>query len=583
MSSMANNAYFFDSHELPAGCYLELSSLLESNNFKFNFFSLSNFLQKKIVVAKAKQSFIFVNFSIDLLRKPESSVAKKFLKKVKKLILSTSSFKKIIFLFPNFPKTKDIDFSILEKIWSFLLPEASEHINKKIRLFLITPFEKSLKFPTCLHAFEDVAFDSPSSYFLANKNNNYEFLLAKRDLVLFGGLIENIRATPVEQSKINLFYQQLRNTLSRILGLSNARKPSNVQRSKTAIKKKFIWVDLDLTKSSKEIEELAFSTALANISGLWITPALNDLFSPQARFSDKKQQFLQHLDLFLREIKKNYKELEQPFPKIYFSIEIVNNLTEENYPVFQNKDIFKYSFYDQPDPLDETFWRSQIVDAVKSFKKDWSNPLQVAFGVVIDLEMYLRKTTALFSSVSGFTTANLQSFLVDQKLPVHSKVVFTKDAANIFKFLKKQAFLTGKKINKSLSDYLSENIAVYMPVFVPTWFYCSFLKGLSVGNKMPFFTFNVNLYPFLPGLKKAGLDLEVIEMFMLSKLNLKNWKDILKEQFFRADGICLNRFSRINDEYVPKDDNSSEVWFELEQAKSNLDKKLLIQELAALQ
>jgi len=229
-------------------------------------------------------------------------------------------------------------------------------------------------------------------------------------------------------------------------------------------------------------------------------------------------------------------------------------------------DMYGNSYEDAPAPLNEAFWSEEIIIPLQKFIKDWNTISIVPLsGVVLDLEMYI-KSTGVFLSTMGF---DKNTFIKFQELPeiktyqyAHSflntffktpadYIINNKLASKYFQYLASNAQDLGFKLNTIINNLIPNAIiGCYAPNISPTWFYKNLYKGLSFNNPIMLFTFNTEFRTHQPWLKQNNINVQHSSALMLAKIegpkNFSLINNILKEH----DGIWLNRFSTIVENYV---------------------------------
>jgi hypothetical protein len=351
---------------------------------------------------------------------------------------------------------------------------------------------------------------------------------------------------------------------------------------KKKTKRKIAWMEIlpferDGEKDRKE-QRLLVDCILKSGSDLdlWITLNPHSYYSPIAKHADKTEKFYSALSKFTKKLSQKAKELKVQLPKILVGYEITNNIYEPNLPKRCAVDLYLNKYVDVPDPLDKSFWQNEIKDPLVSFLYEWEKPqinngIKLA-GVVLDLEMYCRRTTGSFLGTMGFDVANFEKFKKLNSLEVSTKntevfakvLVKKKLLQKYFEFLQDQAEDLGKELKSFFHDQIKDGlIYCYAPNISIDWFYKGFYKGLGESTRpVQLLTFNAEFDSHRPWLQKNGINANHSSVLMLSKLrsekDFARVDDILKNH----DGIWLNRFSRF-----AEDNHNS--WMSIEQSPMN--------------
>jgi len=322
----------------------------------------------------------------------------------------------------------------------------------------------------------------------------------------------------------------------------------------------------------------------SGLDALWITFNPHMCYSSIGLKKSKKEQFLNSVGNFTKALNERAKANNVTVPKILVGFEIANNLYKPNLPTNYAIDLYGNEYTDLPSPLDKNFWIEEIKKSLVLFLKDWndfkvSNGLKIA-GVVLDLEMYCRKYSGIFTDTMGFESENFSKFKnkfqqdlkIDSQDSINANLLFKKKiVGKYFNFLEKQA----ESLGISLRNFFDRNIpfcfvACYAPNISIDWFYKGFYKGLCNNNKtIQLITFNTEFFSHEDWLQKNKISATHSSVLLLSKLKNKNsfqWVDYI---LGHHHGIWLNRFSRFVDKYDQND------WSALEQTPMSKKEKEL--------
>lgn len=564
-------AVFFDTEEYSSVAY-------------YNFLKVLDLLHIDVIRVKNSQEFdisklvnknikyVFVNFSPNFLR-GDCSLKDAFLEQVQRCCyMLNNKYAKIVIFLPTIDSFEDSKLSLLSLIEKNFLVKLS---LKQLQNFLSQKFFSYAGAATSLLP-EQPKFKryKPACVLKMFSTIGIEVSFVKNELLYFNGIMENMKFYPVQSLLQNDTTSFVLDEIARLLGTGKAINyvVKNDSRSlNSSAKRNFAWMDLPLKKDRNKLIALAEACSNVKLAGLWITPAINNIFSDIGVQVSQQEVFITQLSEFLYHIKKYYGQRKLTLPKVYFSVEIANNLVGQHLPKDSDIDMFGNVFFDQPNPLDRSFWNSEVITPFAATIQNLSKTLAgFSVGIVLDMEMYLRKTGSSFSSVSGFSPENTKIFCDKKKIKRFNK----KHYGLFYKFLEREAYRLGLWLAKELKMLYKEVfLGFYIPCFPPTWFYIGMFRGFSQNQRLDFFSFYSNFESWGSWFKDNQIFVRNYEVFMLSKLNQMNWQILLTEQLSRSDGIWINRFSRIVDEHVP---NS---WFDLEQVKQSLHKDLFIKHL----
>ena len=231
------------------------------------------------------------------------------------------------------------------------------------------------------------------------------------------------------------------------------------------------------------------------------------------------------------------------------------------------------AYEDVPSAVDNDFWEQEIKHPLRTFLQKWKDPeisngLTVG-GVVLDLEMYCRKKTGTFLSTMGFEQKLITKFLEQRKRPfrpttIHQSASFLMKeqlAREYFLFLEQQAKDLGSDLRTFFDEVIPGGvIGCYTPMIMVDWFYKGLWQSISSPDKpMQLFTFNAEFNNHQHWFEHNNIQVRHASVLLLSKIQQPkdfSWVgDILKHH----DGVWLNRFSRLVEDYAQKN------WISVEQ------------------
>jgi len=268
-------------------------------------------------------------------------------------------------------------------------------------------------------------------------------------------------------------------------------------------------------------------------------------------------------------------------PKILVGFEITNNMYTPNLPKTYAADLYGNQYEDLPTPLDIHFWENEIKKPLECFVEQWKNPsisngIPLS-GVVLDLEMYCRKKSSLFLPTMGFELPTFKKFAHKFSLnaaptnahDITSFLMREQRGKQYFDFLEQEADNLGNNLKSFFTQKIPGClIACYAPNLLVDWFYKGLWKGLSSKkNPLHLYTFNTEFKRYQSWFEQQGVYANHSSVLLLSKI--KKTKDfkwvntILKQH----DGVWLNRFSRLVEDY------DATSWISVEQSPLANDHK----------
>jgi hypothetical protein len=317
---------------------------------------------------------------------------------------------------------------------------------------------------------------------------------------------------------------------------------------------------------------------------IWISLNPNMYYSPIAKFKDEQKDFLLAISLFTKKLSLAAKSQQVATPQILIGFEIVNNLYNQNLPKEIAQDLYGNNYDDIPSPLDRSFWKNEVTDPLVVFLEKYprvSNGVKIG-GVVLDLEMYGRKTVGCYLPTMGFEPSTIASYMHPPLLQNINPSVFSQYLMNnnlsshYFLFLEHQASLLGKEVRASLSRCLPKGIiGCYAPNISIDWFYKGFYKGLSSPQRpIHLLTFNAEFDSHRKWLERNDIHAYHLGVLMLSKIQSMEDCEWIHQILQHHDGIWINRFSRLTEPRIAD-------WSLLEQTTlSAADRHAFAQELA---
>jgi len=415
------------------------------------------------------------------------------------------------------------------------------------------------------------------------------FRICPTNYIYRKALLENLQETFWELKQLTashnmkqkLFLKHLKNNTKPQLPASfdylNQEKQHKTKPTKIA------WMEINIFGKQKEKNKqnsLIEYVYASELDYLWISISPNMYYSPIAKLANKKDDLLKTISNFTQKLKTKSEKLKTKPPKILVGIEIANNLYKPNLPKLTAKDLYGENYFDIPSPLNKDFWNNEIIQPVKLLVEDWnkqkiSNGIKID-GIIIDLEMYCRKTVGSFLSTMGFNPQVRKQYVFTKiknkkrrkKVDTLSYLLENKDLQNYFAFLRHNAINLGRKIRKSFDkDIPNCTIGCYAPNISTNWFYKGFYQGLcyqKTNKPLLLLTFNNEFEIHKPWFRHNNINAKHASVLMLSKIKSK-------KDFYRANigNIWLNRFSRFIDKYNKKE------WYANEQSPIQKKKKVL--------
>lgn len=482
----------------------------------------------------------------------------------------------------------------------------------------------SNKFFTTLPLNQDYApeikLTLPYGLYIFNQAKKNHLFITSNLLTTFSGIDESFHFGPTDPDKKRQIHTALQQTLWELFlivnqnsydlnnsgidydALKEKEKPdlpifiknfgiNNLNKNNTNNNFKTIgWFELNIfdptdnpqDKDKNKKQNILINACLqSKLDYLWITLNPHMYYSPIARLKDKTENFYKTLSLFTKKLNSQSIKLNFKSPEILIGYEITNNTYEPNLPQDHAVDLYNNSkdYIDIPNPLNNTFWTQEIKNPLIEFLKKYNNPeinnsIKIA-GVILDLEMYCRKTTGSFLDTMGFEQTNISNFLESKKLkninPEINGLINNKMLIEYIDFLQQQAKLLGQDL-KSFFEKQIPNcfIACYAPTISIEWFYKNFYSGLSSkDNPIYLLTFNTEFNAHKKYLEDNNIFIKHSSVLMLSKI--KNSRDFRWIDFIEKnhDSVWFNRFSRFSENY------HNSAWMSIEQSPmNNTDKNL---------
>ena len=482
------------------------------------------------------------------------------------------------------------------------------HPSQKNACFSMLPIKHAVPIP--------LAPTLPYGLYFYNPIRRNQIFITSNSLLSFSGISESFHICPISfdlrkrmhdliqemmwelkvfmtknNNKINFEYIEKHQKPDLPPALSDLEnEPQNKSSNKL---KKIAWMEIPIFEKddAKSIEQqnkmIDDILKCGKDMYLWITLNPQMYFSPIAKLKNKIDIYFNSVSKFTKKLAAKSNELNVTPPEVLVGYEITNNIYEPNMPKNPAIDLYGNEYFDIPSPLDQNFWNNEIKNPLDTFLEKWNNPevsnnIKIA-GIVLDLEMYCRRTTGSFLATMGFSQdcfKKYNNFLSrfsyldknhlnrkNKKLQQFNNIrdlIKTRSVENYFHFLENQAVNLGNNLKHFFNEKIKNClIACYAPNISVDWFYKGLYKGLSTRKKpIDLLTFNSEFYLYKNWLNKHGIYANHSSVLMLSKLRDKKdfwWiNHILKHN----DGIWLNRFSRFS-EYQHSD------WTSIEQSSMN--------------
>ena len=433
----------------------------------------------------------------------------------------------------------------------------------------------------------------PYGIYWFNPARKNHLIISNSSLLTFAGISENFKLCPLDNKIRTGLMDALHETIweiSMLLGQKNLKtqgldveaiyknkKPnlphsirnlskrySKSYKKQNAIKTKTAWMEMQMfedPKNKKQQEQLIDHILDSRMDQLWLSISPNIFYSPVAREKHVQPKCLKALSSLTKNLAAAAQTRKQPIPDILIGFEIVNNIHDKNYPKLASKDIYGNTYFDIPRPLNKQFWMNEIQIPLQRLLQDWKNPTvsngTKITGVVLDLEMYGRKTTSEFLPTMGFDETTAISTDVVPKVYTRSPNELAsylsehKKTNRYFLTLERKAVELGQELQAFVQKEIPNGIVCcYAPNISTGWFYKGLYKGISSPeHPLHLFTFNAEFYIHKDWLLFNKIQAKHSSVLMLSKLEKPGdfkWVDYVLQ---RHDGIWLNRFSRMAEPY----------------------------------
>ncbi len=429
----------------------------------------------------------------------------------------------------------------------------------------------------------------PYGIYWSNQFNKKQIFITSASLLSFSGISENFHFCPTNYKlRFNMLKntQQMLKELHSILTMKNIdyekinkyelpKLPESILKTGNPIKtkgdhyfKKIAWMDIHIfektdKKSKKKQLKLVNSILLSGSDlKLWLTLNPHMYYSPIGKKKNNKEIFWKSISSFTHALNIRSKQLNITSPEILIGFETANNLYPPDYPKNCAIDIYGNKYFDIPNPINFSFWKQEIINPLNIFLSKWNNPktnngIKIA-GIVLDLEMYCRKTANNFLTTTGFSPENIKKFNnKDLKYLIRNNKL-----QKYYSFLKKQTTNIGKKIKQNFEKHLPNGIiSCYAQNISTDWFYKGFYKGLSSKNKpVQLLTFNSEFNMHQEWLEKNKIYAKHSSVLMLSKIKSKKDFWWINKKLKHHHGVWLNKFSRFSE-------NNHKDWMSVEQSQ----------------
>jgi hypothetical protein len=330
--------------------------------------------------------------------------------------------------------------------------------------------------------------------------------------------------------------------------------------------------DDDEARIGKKEDKLIDYIVTSKIDSLWLSFSPNMYYSPIGKHRAKKGKMILGLSRFTKKLSEAVKKRKAFKPKIWVGFEIVNNLVDGNEPKKFSKDLFGSSYTDIPQPLDNKFWEQEVFRPLQLFVKDWqdravSNGVELG-GVVLDLEMYGRKSTGSFLGTMGFGESCSEGFEKPEGENTVNYLLTKQLMGSYYSFIEGRARELGLEFRKKIKKIIPRGrVCCYMPNIILDWFYKGLCRGLGTSkDPVHLLTFDCRFDLHKDILKSKKIHAVHSSVLLLSKLKSEvdfSWVDDIlhknSDQNGRG-GVWLNRYSRMVEDYKPNE------WYTVEQS-----------------
>lgn len=436
----------------------------------------------------------------------------------------------------------------------------------------------------------------PHGMYIYNPKHKNHIVLSSSSLLSFAGISENFQLYPLNVSirtglqdafhetlwELSLLFKtkkdvkpgipvkQILNETKPTLPLSAKKLQAfsetlgrhETQNEKTAwMEIKIFEEDNQKPEVKKQQKQLISFILDSKLDSLWLSISPNIYYSPIAGEQSRKEIFLSSLSKFTKQLQKSARAQNVAPPTILIGFEIANNLSPKHMTENVAYDLYGNKYEDVPQPLDKSFWNNEVKKSLSAFLDDWKNKnvshgIKIE-GVVLDLEMYGRKTTAAFLPTMGFEKTTAEHFpFIPKDVAQDSKklskyLIDNKLTKQYFHVLEAEAKKLGNELRIFINDKIpNATVGCYAPNISTDWFYKGIYKGLSKPEKPIYLlTFNAEFYAHKKWLESHSIQAKHASVLMLSKIRNKNdfsWVDYVLQ---RHDGIWFNRFSRMAEPY----------------------------------
>jgi hypothetical protein len=378
----------------------------------------------------------------------------------------------------------------------------------------------------------------------------------------FGSKITRNNSYPLRKTawmELNIFEPIQLDSITTATNLDSMATSTKTDNTTTSTNAQQDQQNAKIKEQQTQQDQLINFITKSKLDALWISLNPNMFYSPIARKADKEKVLLETISLFTKKLKLSLDNAKQAAPKILIGFEITNNIYEPNLPKPCAHDAYDNTYNDIPDPLDQNFWNNEVEMPIEKLVNQWNNPeigngIPIS-GIMIDLEMYCRKTTGTFFSTMGFNNKNFNLFLHKNNLPTQQMkisemvqfLIDKKMATQYFEFLENQAIEIGHKLKQSFDKKINDCIiACYMPNILINWFYKGLYQGLNTQeNPLHLFSFNSEYLNHQKWFDDNKINATHSSVLLLSKIIDKKSYELINNILDHHNGVWFNRYSRL--------------------------------------
>ncbi len=308
--------------------------------------------------------------------------------------------------------------------------------------------------------------------------------------------------------------------------LQRLSRPVAKKKTPPAAKSITAWMKIEIfgdeTKSDEQAE-LIRHIVDGGFTHLWLELCQNHVLGPRAQNPKAAEKLSIEVANFTQQLYAAAKSANVTSPALLAGMIVDHNMPQEVPKEQQAVDAFGTRYADLIAPLNQEFWQDEVVESFRRLAVLWQQEGHLPLaGIVIDGEMYDRKSMSEYSGTLGYN-----------------------EAASGTLNLEDRATMLGDTLKHGLRDIVRNcQIGLYLPNIQSNWFYTGLYRGLGADNTLMLFTFNSEFEEFRPWFEAKGINVTHHTVVLLSKLREEKDVQFISNALNNHHGVWLNRFSK---------------------------------------